>query len=136
MKTRGFFLFICLAFMSWSCTRHTDSLKAYIKNADSVSVTFYTEGQGSTNIIIRDKNSVNKIRDYISGGAISSSSCTETGSIWFYEGPRKKIQVDFGIHPDCSFFSYVMSNQIHTKMMPSEAVEYLTGVEQIATGKL
>jgi hypothetical protein len=136
MKTRVILFIGGLVLAGWSCAGNHHPLKAYIQNADSVSLTFYTTGQGRSNIMIRDKASVNKLREYLGSETTTASPCAETGSMWFYEGPRKKIQVDFGIHPNCSFFSYIMSNKTYTKILTSEAIEYLTGVEQIATGKL
>jgi len=124
-----------LAAILFSCGNKDGSLKEYIKNADSASIAFYV-GDSTTQIVIKDKSAIEKLGSYIDGKRIEPLKCSDSGSIWFYEGGKKKMQVDFSINPECSFFSYMMNDKIFAKVMSEDATLYLNSVKDIATGIL
>ena len=119
----------------FSCGSNHGSIKNYIKNADSASIAFYSK-DSTVHIVIKDKTSIEKLGGYIDGEGMEPKKCTDSGSIWFYEGGKKKMQVDFSINPDCSFFTYMMNDKIYAKAMSDAATEYLNSVKLIAIGTL
>jgi hypothetical protein len=119
-----------------SCGDKHSSIRDYLKNADSASIAFFYEGDRTVQIIIRDKISLEKLCEMIDGKSLDPLKCSETGSIWFYEGGKKKMQVDFSINPECNNFSYMMNDKLYSKIMTDEASEYIKIVKQIATESL
>lgn len=125
----------CFLAVAFSCGEKQGSLKEYIKNADSASIAFYIN-DSTTQIVIKDKASIEKLGSFIDGKGIEPQKCADTGSIWFYEAGKKKMQVDFSINPECSYFSYMMNDKIFAKVMSDNATQYLNSVKEIATGSL
>jgi hypothetical protein len=116
----------------FSCGSKQGALKEYIRNADSASIAFYIN-DSTTHIIIKDKESIEKLGGYIDGEPMQPKKCKDSGSIWFYEGGKKKMQIDFSINPECSFFTYMMNDKIFAKQMSEDATQYLNSVKDIAT---
>ncbi len=126
-----------LVFLIASCGPKPSTIKDYVKNSDSASIAFYQMGKDSnTQIVIKDKVSIEKLGNYINGKPMDPQKCTDNGSIWFYEGGKKKMQVDFSLNGDCNYFSYMMNDKIYAKTMGEEASKYLTGIMEIATDSL
>jgi hypothetical protein len=119
-----------------SCGDGKGSIKEYIKNADSASIAFYITKDSTAQIIIRDKASIEKLGGYMEGKGTEPVKCSDTGSIWFYESGKKKLQVDFSINSGCSYFSYMMNDKIYSKLMTEDATEYMNSVLQIASATL
>jgi len=130
-------LYILLLFIGFtlSCGRSGSPVSEYVKHSDSVSVAFFVN-DSTVHIQIKDKTSIQKLGSYIDGETIERGKCTDTGSIWFYENGKKKMQVDFSINPDCSYFSYMMNDKMFAKVMSEEANSYLTGIKKIAQGNI
>lgn len=134
LKSR-MFVYLILFILS-SCGAKKGSVKEYVRNADSASIAFYATADSMQKIIIKDKTTIDKLGEYIDGTPIDPGKCTESGSIWFYEGTRKKMQVDFSMNGDCNYFSYMMNDQVYAKSMSSDATKYLNGIKEIASDTL
>jgi hypothetical protein len=128
--------FVPLTLSIASCNNKHKSFQDYLKNSDSASIAFYQEGDSSVHILIKDKTSLNKLGEYIDGDAIEPLKSKETGSIWFYEGGKNKMQVDFILTNEVSAFSYMMNDKIYSKTMSEEAEEYMSSVKKIAAETL
>lgn len=125
----------CLFFYSCGAPQ-TYSLQHYLKTADSASVAFYSPGDTNLHITINDKASVEKLGGFIDGENSAPVKCGDSGSIWFYEGGKKKMEVNFSMTGDCHVFSYMLNDKLHTRIMSSDAQEYITGIKDIAVQHL
>jgi len=125
-----------LLFTLAACGTKTGSVKEYVRNADSASIAFYATADSSQKIVIKDKVTIDKLGEYIDGTPMEPGKCTESGSIWFYEGTRKKMQVDFSLNGDCNYFSYMMNDKVYSKSMSADATKYLNGIKDIALDSL
>ncbi len=130
-------LYVCILLLA-ACGSPKGSVKEYVRNADSASIAFYAKADrdSSDKIVITDKLTISKLGEYIDGTPVEPSKCAETGSIWFYEGTRKKMQVDFTMTDECSHFTYMMNDQLFAKSMSADATKYLKGIKDIATDSL
>jgi hypothetical protein len=113
------------------------SIKEYIRNSDSASIAFFQKSDSVNTIRIKDKISIQKLGSYIDDGkTMENGKCQEDGSIWFYEGQKKKMEVGFSLNNDCNYFSYMMNDKIYARTMSPEATRYLNGIMEIATDTL
>jgi hypothetical protein len=136
MNTKFIIGVVVLSCSIASCINKHTTVQDYLKNSDSASIAFYQEGDSSVQILIKDKTSLNKLGEFIDGDAIEPLKSKETGSIWFYEGGKNKMQVDFIITNEVSSFSYMMNDKIYSKTMSEEAEEYMISVKKIAAETL
>jgi hypothetical protein len=125
-----------LAIIFSGCSSKNNSVREYVKNADSASIAFYASSDSSSRIVIKDKSTIKKLGEYIDGKPMQPGKCSDSGSIWFYEGTRKKMQVDFSLNSGCNYFSYMMNDKIYAKTMSEDATQYLNGIMEIASDTL
>jgi hypothetical protein len=136
MKRKLVIFFSLVIMIASACSSKNISVKDYIRNSDSASIAFYKSDSINT-IRIKDKISIQKLGGYIDAGkTMENGKCQDDGSIWFYEGQKKKMQVDFSLNNECSYFSYMMNDKIYARSMSAEATKYLNGIMEIATDSL
>lgn len=128
--------FLVSLFFLLSCGVKHITAEDYIKNTDSASISFYDKGDSATQIILRDKASIEKLGNYIDGRGIEPQKCANNGSIWFYKSGKKKMQVDFSLNDGCTFFSYMMNDKLFSKSMSEDANKFLNSVKDIASVSL
>jgi hypothetical protein len=137
MNSKCLLFFLCLTILGFGCGPKHISVKDYVRNSDSASIAFYQRSDSVNTIRIKDKTSIQKLGSYIDAGkTMENGKCVDNGSIWFYEGQKKKMQVDFSLNSDCSYFSYMMNDKIYARTMSAEATKYLNGMMEIATDSL
>src|SRR5688500_4136051 len=137
MKRNPVLFFSLVIMLGSGCNSKNISVKEYIRNSDSASIAFYVKSDSVNTIRIKDKTSIQKLGSYIDDGkTMENGKCADNGSIWFYEGQKKKMQVDFSLNTECSYFSYMMNDKIYARSMSAEATKYMNGMMEIATDSL
>jgi hypothetical protein len=137
MNRKSIVFFFCIMILGVGCSPKHISVKDYIRNSDSASIAFFQRSDSVNTIKIKDKTSIQKLGSFIDAGKTTENGkCREDGSIWFYEGQKKKMEVGFSLNGDCNYFSYMMNDKIYARTMSPEATKYLTGIMEIATDTL
>jgi hypothetical protein len=129
MKTIALFagLLICLT----ACHTTNKKLKAITVDADSVAINYF-KGDGSVDTvvsvkIIRDKNDINKLSEFVSGNAADPNiKCGYDGSLHFFKRDSVVQDIYFRMNDEqCRLFSFLQDGIIQATVLTENSKQFL-----------
>jgi hypothetical protein len=124
-------LFAALVFCLAACHTSNKELKAITENADSIAINYF-KGDGTFDTvvsvkIIRDKDSINKLSDFVSGTvATGKMKCGYDGSIHFFKQDNVVEDIFFKMNDEhCMLFSFLQDGKLTTTVLSAEAKQFL-----------
>jgi len=134
MKTIVLFasLLVCLT----ACHSTNKKLKAITVDADSVAINYF-KGDGTIDTvvtvrIIRDKNDVNKLSDYVSANPTNpDAQCGYDGSLHFFKQDSVVTDIYFRMNDEhCMLFSFLEEGKITATVLSADAKQFLETVRK------
>jgi hypothetical protein len=134
MKTIIFLasILICLS----ACHSTNEKLKAITVNADSVAINYF-KGDGTIDSvtavkIIRDKNSINKLSDFVAGNSTDPiATCGYDGSLHFFKQDSVVADIYFRMNDEhCMLFSFLQEGKLDATVLNANAKIFLQQVEK------
>ena len=129
MKTIILFasLLVCLT----ACHSTNKKLKAITVDADSVAINYF-KGDGTLDTvvtvkIIRDRNDINKLSDYISANSTNPDvKCGYDGSLHFFKRDSVVQDIYFRMNDEhCMLFSFLQDGKLSAAVLSAEAKLFL-----------
>jgi hypothetical protein len=134
MKTIALFagLLICLT----ACHNTNKKLKEVTVDADSIAINYF-KGDGSVDTvvavkIIRDKNSINKLSDYVAANSANTDiKCGYDGSIHFFKRDSVVQDVYFRMNEaNCMLFTFTQDGTVNGSVLTDEAKLFLQTIQK------
>jgi hypothetical protein len=134
MKTIILFasLLVCLT----ACHSTNKKLKAITVDADSVAINYF-KGDGTLDTvvtvkIIRDRNDINKLSDYISANSTNPDvKCGYDGSLHFFKRDSVVQDIYFRMNDEhCMLFSFLQDGKLSATVLSEDAKQFLETVRK------
>jgi len=129
-------LVIAISLLLFSCRHDNKELREKLIVADSAAINYF-KGDGSMDTvvtvkIIRDKNVITQLGDFISSDIIKEEkSCGVDGSIHFFKTDMVIQDIYFRMHNDaCSQFTFLFDKENHASKLSAEAKKLLLQLKQ------
>jgi hypothetical protein len=128
-----FFAFL-LPIIFIACTNPT-GIKNIAVGADSVAINYF-KGNGSMDtvinmIMLKDKNEMNKLADYIEAGTTQNYKCGYDGSLHFFKRDVVIQDIDFRMNDvQCMHFSFMLAGKLFSTTLSPEAKQFLETVNK------
>jgi hypothetical protein len=118
----------------FACNQPT-GIKEVIASTDSVAINYF-KGNGSMDtvvnmIMLKDKNEINKLADYIEIGTTQNYKCGYDGSLHFFKRDMVIQDIDFRINDvQCMHFSFTIAGKLFSTTLSPEAKQFLENVNK------
>jgi hypothetical protein len=131
---KKYMLLLLLPQVLFSCTNPT-GIKDVIAGADSVAINYF-KGDGTADtvtnmVMLRDKNQINKLADYVEATKAEQYKCGYDGSIHIFKQDVVLQDINFSFNNvQCMHFSFVLNNQLHSTILSAEALQFIKSVNK------
>jgi hypothetical protein len=125
---------LLLSVLLFACTKPT-GIKEVITRADSVAINYF-KGNGSMDtvvnmIMLKDKNEINKLADYVETGTTENYKCGYDGSLHFFKRDMVIQDINFRMNDvQCMYFSFLLNGKVFTTALSPEAKQFLQMVNK------
>ncbi len=122
---------VFLTVMFLRCEKVTE-VTELVKNTAHLQVTFYNDSVPATHVDITDKNEIKKFSRFISSETIPVRKCKFDGELVFFmedgiaAGGGNSVSMQFSLQPGCAHVEYMYADQLETKQLSEEGIEFLT----------
>jgi hypothetical protein len=127
-------ILLLLLTILFSCSKPT-GIKNVIANADSVAINYF-KGDGTADIVtnmvmLKDKNQISKLADYIEAATTENYKCGYDGSIHIFKKDAVVQNIDFRLNDvQCMHFSFLINNKLFSTQLSAEAQVFLLSVNK------
>ena len=118
----------------FSCTKPT-GIKEVIAGADSVAINYF-KGDGTADtvtnmVMLRDKNLISKLADYIEAVKTEQYKCGYDGSIHIFKRHVVLQYINFTVNDvQCMHFSFLLNNKLYSTTLSAEALQFIKSVNK------
>lgn len=127
-------VFLLLLSVLFSCSRPT-GIKDVITTADSVAINYF-KGDGTADtvtnmVMLKEKNQIGKLADYIEAATTENYKCGYDGSIHIFKKDAVVQNIDFSLNDvQCMHFSFLIKNKLFSTQLSAEAQAFLLSVNK------
>lgn len=118
----------------FSCTKPT-GIKEVIAGADSVAINYF-RGDGTADsvtymVMLRDKDQISKLADYVEDDKSENYKCGYVGSIHIFIRDAVTQDINFSSNNvQCMHFSFLLSDKIFSTKLSAEALQFLKSINK------
>jgi hypothetical protein len=127
-------VFLLLLSVLFSCSRPT-GIKDVITTADSVAINYF-KGDGTADtvtnmVMLKEKNQISKLADYIEAATTENYKCGYDGSIHIFKKDTVVQNIDFSLNDvQCMHFSFLINNKLFSTQLSAEALQFIKSVNK------